>query len=61
MSRIVTERCVAVAAPGSASPPSLDVLVLARVLAPYLELRPAEVAATLLRCGVDSRRPTNAR
>jgi hypothetical protein len=61
MPRIVSERCVVVTASGTTSPPSHEVLALARDLAPYLALRPAEITATLLRCGVDSRRPGNAR
>ncbi len=56
MSRFVTERCVTVSPVRTTSAPSPDVLELARALAPYLAARPADVAATLARCGIDPHR-----
>jgi hypothetical protein len=56
VSRFVTERCVTVSPARAAHRPSSDVLELARSLAPYLAVRPAEVTAALARCGVDPHR-----
>ena len=61
MSPIVSERCVVVYPSGATGPPSSEVFALARALAPYLALKPADVQDALRRCGVDTRRRVTAR
>ena len=61
MSRFVTEHCVAVRALPVPPVTTAAVLELARALGPYLAVQPAEVTATLVRCGIDPHRQPIAR